>query len=213
MHSCPLCDASSLQFYHQDKRREYWQCPCCALVSVAPSYRLEADEEKAIYDLHENHPSDPGYRRFLSRLCLPLKQRLPPESSGLDYGCGPGPTLSVMLEEAGHQTTLYDFFYHHNISALSSTYDFITATEVIEYLYHPGEVWLQWLNMLKPGGYIGLMTKLVESQDAFSTWHYKNDLTHVSFFSQKTFRYLAERDKLELEFIGRDVILLRKGLS
>ncbi|SHO55519.1 class I SAM-dependent methyltransferase [Vibrio quintilis] len=213
MHCCPLCNASPLQLYHQDKRREYLQCLRCDLVSVAPSYRLDAEAEKSIYDLHENHPSDPGYRQFLSRLFLPLNQRLLPDSSGLDYGCGPGPTLSLMLEEAGHRVALYDIFYHHNVSALSSVYDFITATEVIEHLYHPGDVWQQWLKMLKPGGYIGLMTKLVENQDAFSTWHYKNDLTHVSFFSQKTFRYLAERDKLEPEFIGRDVIILRKGLS
>ncbi|MCA2423427.1 class I SAM-dependent methyltransferase, partial [Vibrio alginolyticus] len=29
-------------------------------------------------------------------------------------------------------------------------------------------------------------------------------------FSRDTFQFLAERDKLELEFIGNDVILLRK---
>ena len=42
-------------------------------------------------------------------------------------------------------------------------------------------------------------------------WHYKNDQTHVVFFSRQTFEYLAERDKLDLEFIGNDVILLRKS--
>ena len=46
--------------------------------------------------------------------------------------------------------------------------------------------------------------------EAFACWHYKYDPIHVSFFSPLTFRYLAERDNLELEFIGNDVILLRK---
>jgi len=54
------------------------------------------------------------------------------------------------------------------------------------------------------------MTKQVIDLEAFACWHYKYDPTHVTFFSRATFRYLAERDKLELEFIGNDVILLRK---
>jgi len=54
------------------------------------------------------------------------------------------------------------------------------------------------------------MTKMVIDVEAFATWHYKNDLTHVIFFSHATFEYLAERDKLELEFVGKDIILLRK---
>jgi len=32
----------------------------------------------------------------------------------------------------------------------------------------------------------------------------------VSFFSRETFRYLAKRDGLKVEFVGNDVILLRK---
>ena len=86
----------------------------------------------------------------------------------------------------------------------------MTATEVIEHLYEPDKVWQQWLNLVKPEGWIGLMTKLVIDVDAFAGWHYKNDPTHVVFFSRQTFQFLAERDKLELEFVGNDVILLRK---
>ncbi len=54
------------------------------------------------------------------------------------------------------------------------------------------------------------MTKLVIDADAFKSWHYKNDPTHVSFFSRETFRFLAERDGLDVDFVGNDVILLRK---
>jgi hypothetical protein len=115
-----------------------------------------------------------------------------------------------MLEEAGHTMELYDIYYHPETSVLEKTYDFMTATEVIEHLYHPDKVWQQWLNLVKPKGWIGLMTKLVIDVDAFAGWHYKNDPTHVVFFSRQTFQFLAERDKLELEFIGNDVILLRK---
>jgi hypothetical protein len=196
--------------YFEDKRRAYLQCQQCELVFVKPEQRLEAKEEKAHYDLHENDPSDAGYRRFLSRIADPLTDKISSNSQGLDFGCGPGPTLSIMLEEAGHTMELYDIYYHPEASVLEKTYDFMTATEVIEHLYHPDKVWQQWLNLVKPKGWIGLMTKLVIDVDAFAGWHYKNDPTHVVFFSRQTFQFLAERDKLELEFFGNDVILLRK---
>ncbi|MBY8275860.1 class I SAM-dependent methyltransferase [Vibrio fluvialis] len=210
MHSCPLCHSDDIHAYYEDAHRAYLQCQPCQLVFVNPEHRLSAQREKAFYDLHENDPNDAGYRRFLSRVCTPMLERVAPHSQGLDFGCGPGPTLSLMLEEAGYQVALYDIFYHPNEQALATTYDFMTATEVIEHLHDPHRVWQQWLNLVKPGGWIGLMTKMVKDVDAFATWHYKNDLTHVIFFSRHTFEYLAERDQLELEFIGNDVILLRK---
>jgi len=211
MHSCPLCQSLETQHYYQDKRREYLQCQQCELVFVNPDQRLDAKQEKAHYDLHENDPNDQGYRRFLSRVADPILERIEPNSNGLDFGCGPGPTLSLMLQEQGHTISLYDIYYHPEASVLEKSYDFITATEVIEHLYEPNKVWQQWLNLVKPGGWIGLMTKMVIDVEAFASWHYKNDQTHVVFFSRKTFHYLAERDQLKLEFIGNDVILLRKA--
>lgn len=211
MHNCPLCQSLEIQHYYADKRREYLRCQQCELVFVNPDHRLGAKEEKAHYDLHENDPTDEGYRRFLSRVADPILKRIEPNSHGIDFGCGPGPTLSLMLQEQGHTMSLYDIYYHPDTKVLEKSYDFMTATEVIEHLYQPDQVWQQWLNLVKPGGWIGLMTKMVIDVEAFASWHYKNDPTHVVFFSRNTFRYLAERDQLELEFIGNDVILLRKA--
>ncbi|MCG9598968.1 class I SAM-dependent methyltransferase [Vibrio sp. Isolate25] len=210
MHHCPLCHYPESHHYFEDKRRAYLQCQQCELVFVNPEQRLDAKAEKAHYDLHENDPNDAGYRTFLSRVANPILERIEPSSTGLDFGCGPGPTLSLMMEEQGHNMSLYDLYYHPNTEVLERTYDFMTATEVIEHLYHPDQVWQQWLNLVKPGGWIGLMTKMVIDVEAFAKWHYKNDPTHVVFFSRNTFKYLAERDQLKLEFIGNDVILLRK---
>lgn len=211
MHLCPLCEETNTKFYFEDRRRQYFQCSRCELVFVPPEMRLDAVAEKAMYDLHDNDPEDERYRRFLSRLADPLTERLEPNSHGLDFGCGPGPTLSLMLEEAGHNMALYDVYYYPEQKALENRYDYLTSTEVIEHLYQPDKVWQQWLNLVKPGGWIGLMTKLVKDVEAFAGWHYKNDITHVCFYSRRTFQYLAERDKLQLEFIGNDVILLRKA--
>ncbi|KJY66994.1 2-polyprenyl-3-methyl-5-hydroxy-6-metoxy-1,4-benzoquinol methylase [Vibrio coralliilyticus] len=211
MRHCPLCHNPESLHYFEDQRREYLQCPQCELVFVNPEQRLDAKAEKAHYDLHENDPNDAGYRTFLSRVADPILERIEPGSTGIDFGCGPGPTLSLMLQEQGHNMSLYDLYYHPNTEVLDCTYDFMTATEVIEHLYHPDQIWQQWLNLVKPGGWIGLMTKMVIDVEAFAKWHYKNDPTHVVFFSRNTFKYLAERDQLKLEFIGNDVILLRKA--
>lgn len=210
MHNCPLCQSLDINNYFEDKRRAYLQCTQCELVFVNPEQRLDTEAEKAHYDMHENDPTDEGYRRFLSRVADPILKRIEPASHGIDFGCGPGPTLSLMLEEQGHTMSLYDIYYHPDNSVLEKQYDLMTSTEVIEHLYDPDSVWQQWLNLVKPGGWIGLMTKLVINVEAFANWHYKNDPTHVVFFSRNTFQYLAERDQLELEFIGNDVILLRK---
>ena len=41
---------------------------------------------------------------------LPLIERIKLNSIGLDYGCGPGPALSLMLREKGYQMFNYDPF-------------------------------------------------------------------------------------------------------
>jgi len=212
-HNCPLCREEANEEFYQDQRRNYVVCRHCQLVFVPPAQYLREADEKAAYDHHQNSPTDPDYRRFLSRLFLPLHNRLVPNSQGLDFGSGPGPTLSIMFEEIGHTVTLYDHFYAHNPSALHQPYDFITATEVVEHLHDPATILTQLWTLLKPGGYLGLMTKLVRDQEAFAKWHYKNDLTHVCFFSRSTFEWLADQWQAELEFFHNDVMVFHKRVS
>ena len=207
---CPLCAAPETSAYHQDRRRPYRQCGRCWLVFVPPSYFLSPDEEKAEYDLHRNEVGDEGYRRFLSRLAEPLLAHIPASARGLDFGCGPGPALAAMLEELGHSVSLYDVFYQPDDGVLQGSYQFVTATEVVEHLHTPAEVLEQLWALLEPGGYLGVMTKLVRSPEAFANWHYKNDPTHVIFFSEQTWAWWAAQQGAELERFGDDVILLRK---
>jgi trans-aconitate methyltransferase len=177
---------------------------------VPSDQQLDPADEKAVYDLHQNAADDSGYRNFLSRLTAPMGERVKPKSHGLDFGCGPGPTLSVMMEEQGHQMALYDIYYADYPDALEQPYDFITSTEVVEHLANPRRELDRLWGLIRPGGYLGLMTKLVVDQHSFASWHYKNDPTHISFFSIATFNYLAELWEANIEFIGADVIILRK---
>ncbi len=212
-HACPMCGTGGANQYHQDRRRTFYQCAQCKLVFVSPDQFLSSEAEKAEYDLHRNSPDDADYRRFLSRAYLPMQARLDPRSSGLDFGSGPGPTLSVMFAESGHHMSIYDPFYADDPVVFDRTYDFITATEVVEHLHHPKVELDRLWRCLRPGGLLGIMTKLVIDREAFSTWHYKNDMTHVCFYSEATFRWLAQRWNAEMEFVDKDVVIFTKSVD
>jgi ribosomal protein S27AE len=208
--ACPLCGDNSVLYYHHDNHRQYLQCGQCDLVFVPRQYLLSKADEKAHYDTHENNPDDYRYRQFLNRLLLPLKEKLQPGARGLDFGCGPGPTLSVMLEELGFLMNVYDVFYANEPSVLRRKYDFITTTETVEHLHNPGQELRRLWSILKPGGHLGVMTQLIQDKAVFPGWRYIRDPTHVCFFSRTTFVWLARHWQATVEFTGNDVILLRK---
>ena len=207
---CALCAGTEVVEYHRDQRRFYLHCLGCHLVFVPEKFHLSDEQEKAEYDLHENDPQDLGYRNFLNRIAEPLLAKLKPQSEGLDFGSGPGPCLSLILEERGHSVALYDIYYANNPALLECQYDFITATEVVEHLANPlFELDRLW-GILRSGGQLAIMTKLVASPEKFANWHYKSDPTHISFFSVATFNFLGQRWGSVPEFIGADVIIFQK---
>jgi 2-polyprenyl-3-methyl-5-hydroxy-6-metoxy-1,4-benzoquinol methylase len=213
LYTCPLCVGEKIKPYIEDESRQYYICQNCQLVFVDPLNRLNAEQEKAEYDKHNNSPNDLAYRNFLSRLQNPVLTMLAVGDRGLDFGCGPGPTLSVMFEECGFDVDLYDKYYFDDKSKLENYYNFIVATEVAEHLYQPGEVIKKLWYQLLPGGVLGLMTKLVIDKEAFVAWHYKNDPTHVCFFSKTSFLWLAMELSADINFIGSDVILLQRPIN
>jgi hypothetical protein len=197
-------------YFFEDNLRTYLWCSVCDLVFVPSYQRLSAEEELKRYNLHQNSPNDKKYKKFLSRLFKPLNDKLSPRSCGLDFGSGPGPTLHRMFMDCGHEMTIYDCFYADDQSVFTLTYDFITATEVVEHLFNPQkELDRLWL-CLKPGGFIGIMTGLVESKEAFKNWYYKKDETHVAFYSEKTFKWLQKKWKASLEFMENGVVIFQK---
>jgi len=207
--NCPLCTHNATPFL-PDRMREYMRCPNCDLIFVPKAHHLPPSEEKSRYDFHQNDPSDPRYRHFLGRLFQPLEKKLPDGARGLDFGCGPGPTLSVMFEEAGYECAVYDLHYANDPSVFEERYDFLTCSETMEHLYRPREEFERFLTLVKPGGWIGIMTQLHdEAPVPFERWHYKDDDTHVCFFSKKSFQTLEKTYGLRIEFQSDSVILFQ----
>ena len=78
-------------------------------------------------------------------------------------------------------------------------------------MHKPGDDLSRLWSMLRPGGTLAVMTKLVLDAAAFSSWHYKNDPTHVCFFSRESWQWWANQYMAELRFEGADVIFLRRS--
>lgn len=207
---CALC-AGETQAFCKDRARRYFECPRCALVMADPALHLSAAEERAIYDLHQNDPADAGYRGFLARLAEPLVAKLVPGMRGLDFGCGPGPALALMLREAGMVMAAYDPFYAPDATLLEAQYDFVTCTEVVEHFRDPLAGWTQLAALVRPGGWLGVMTQLApDLPQNFLRWRYRDDRTHVSFHRLATLEWLAARFGFALEQVERQAFLLRR---
>jgi SAM-dependent methyltransferase len=189
--TCPVCHSPGPAAFGTWGGRGYWRCNGCAARGLNPAHYPDGATEKAEYDHHENHVDDPGYRRFLSKLAGPLRSRLAPGAQGLDYGCGPGPALAAMLREAGFQVALYDPIYSPDTAPLSKKYDFVTCTEVIEHFHDPAQEFDRLGALLRPGGWLGLMTCFQTDDARFVDWQYRKDPTHVVFYRAVTLRHVA----------------------
>lgn len=209
--SCPLCCSQSTNHYGSDKKRAYHACSICSLVFADPDSWPDANAEKNEYDLHKNHVDDDGYNRFLQRIVEPLNERIPANSRILDFGCGPAPALAHQLEALNHSVALYDIFYEPNETALYKKYDAIVLTEVIEHLHRPLETISKLWQQLNENGKLAIMTQRVINQQRFQNWAYKNDPTHVCFYSDGTFTWLGKKlNTQHIEFVGRDMVFIRR---
>lgn len=190
---CPLCEQSVVDPPFPANKCEYARCSVCDLVFILPHYRLALEEEYANYLQHENDPQDERYRAFLRRLTDAITPYLPLGAKGLDYGAGPGPTISILLGEQGYDVRNYDPFFQPDEDALRDRYDFIVCSETAEHFYSPAREFARLDEMLKPGGLLGIMTGILYETIDFAKWRYAREEAHVSFYSEKTLDWIAGR--------------------
>ena len=208
---CPLCSGVQVRPFAEVRSRKFFRCEVCRLTYLDPQQRLGPLEEWKRYRTHRNDPYDEGYRKFLNRLARPLLMCLGKGAKGLDYGCGPGPTLSVMFQEKGFAMDIYDPFFAPFHNVFSKSYDFITCSETAEHFFCPGAEFRRLARMLRPGGRLGVMTEMQEDDDAFVHWHYIRDPTHVSFYHIHTMEWIAREHGWNMERPEKNVVLFQKN--
>jgi len=190
--ACPLCrNCKGLAIVSGPDQREYFHCPDCWLVFADPRHHLAMEDEAARYRLHRNSLEDAGYVAFLRQAIDPLLPRLRPSMRGLDYGCGPSPTLSRILAQHGLRCDDYDPLFFSE--ELEPTYDFVFATECFEHFFRPADEVARLRSLLPVGGYLAIMTEPWDQLEKLPTWYYMHDPTHVVFYHRRTFDFICER--------------------
>lgn len=206
---CFLCHHASHPLPARVRGRQYHDCPNCRLIFMDPQDRLPCEAERAHYRMHNNDPADPAYRRFLRQLADPLMSRLTPGMKGLDFGCGPGPTLSVMLAEAGFEMAVYDPAFADNRAVLDDQYDFVTCTETVEHFHDPRAEWERLHQLVRPGGLLAVMTQPISPDVDFANWWYALDPTHVSLHHPATMDWIAEHWHMTVDRVGETVWIFK----
>jgi hypothetical protein len=207
---CRLCFYDSKRnFLSGPDGRIHDLCGKCFLISAREEDFLSFSEEKKRYALHRNSPHDEGYRNFLMQAVNPALGFLRRDMRGLDYGCGPGPALSVILKEKGFDCHDYDPFFFPEIPP--GKFDFIFATETAEHFFFPGKEFCRIKELLNFRGVLVVMTQRWITEEKFSTWHYARDFTHVAFYHSRTFDFMASAFGFEKLFDdGEKVVIFSK---
>ncbi|RPJ06923.1 MAG: class I SAM-dependent methyltransferase [Spirochaetaceae bacterium] len=170
---------------------------------------LSPHDEKARYLLHQNSIKDTGYVNFLEQAIEQARPYFREGSRALDFGCGPQPALSVLLGKAGLQCKNYDPFFFPDLP--SGPFAFVFAVETFEHFFSPGKEIQRIRKLLKSSGILVVMTEKWISLEQISSWHYAHDMTHVIFYHDDTFRFIARKFELDLLQSGNPrVVLLRR---
>ncbi|MDD2448543.1 MAG: class I SAM-dependent methyltransferase [Sulfurimonas sp.] len=211
MKLCKICSASTALIENQKTDKLYHRCTECDYIFMDERFFVDETRERLHYDKHHNNFACHGYVEMFEALIdefVPLGEI----EDALDFGCGEGEVLPILIERNGVRCDRYDLFYFPQKVYKDKSYDLIVSTEVIEHLESPLEVLQELSSHLKEGAYLLLMTRFhPQNDEKFLEWFYIRDVTHIGFFSLKTFEHLAS--KLSLEIVkhnSKNTILFKK---
>ena len=207
---CSVCGSNEIRPFMLVGDKYYWTCNVCKARILSCKHWLSKEEEFKYYQTHQNISSDPAYQKFAAQLALPILDKLVPNSSGLDFGCGPDSALSAILRQHGHNMTVYDPFFFPAKNSLKKTYDFIVCSEAAEHFHQPAKEFKKFNSLLNENGWIGIMTNFQTENARFKNWHYRCDPTHVVFYRKETFEVIGKQFRWTAYFPSRNVVIFQK---
>ena len=206
---CPLCN-HQVRFFIQDKKRAFYTCSRCGLVIADPKSHLMPNVEKQRYGRAPKSAKQRQLSKFIMPLLAQINQQQIGPLSGLNFGRLLDPQCMQMIKDSGNNVNQYDPFFAADHSVLQKNYDFVCCYKVFEHFRNPNKEWQLLSRLVKPGGWLAISTPLLTDLSHFDKWHYKNNPTHVSFYQQQTFEYLAENSEFTLLFASQALILMQK---
>ena len=202
---CPLCATQSNVFYEREDT--YYKCSTCHAIFMNAQELPDSTSEKERYELHDDDTQDEGYRKFVAPITSSIMNDFTKKHKGLDFGAGTSSIISTVLKEHDYEILDYDPYFHVYPELLSAKYDYISSCEVIEHFYTPHKEFKLLKNMLHKNGKLYLMTEPYNEGINFASWYYKNDPTHVFFYSQKTFDWIKQKFEFSNVTVGRRLII------
>jgi len=212
MSLCQICYKNTRVI--SDKRDTvYHRCETCGFISLDKSKIIDSNREKKHYEKHNNSFECKGYvemfEAFIFNAIEPYIQNI---KTVLDFGCGHTPVLAELLRRKNLEVDHYDLYFFPEKIYETKKYDLITSTEVFEHLKEPKVILKTLVNALNDKGYIILMTQFPsKSDEEFLNWWYRRDVTHISFFSPKSFEIMAEEVGLKtVKLMNKNIVVFQK---
>lgn len=191
---CKVCRNECKRFYEKRIKSDFHYCASCQFFFKDEVQLVDESEELRLYSQHNNSLDNSGYVAMFEDFLDKTLSRCDGVKEVLDFGSGPTPVLSYLMQDRGYSVDIYDKFFAPTKVYENRIYDAITSTEVIEHIKEPLEVMHFFHKHLKEGGYLCLMTNFHQNSiEAFCTWWYCLDRTHISFFNPHTFEVLAKK--------------------
>lgn len=206
---CTLCSSVETRTIFEIEKRRFVECSNCDLLFCSPARTISVQEEIERYLAHENCFTNQGYVQHLERLVLRLVPHLAEGSRGIDFGCGHTPVLSMLFEQNGFIMENYDPFFKIAPTNPETKYDFLSCSEVVEHFESPRSEFMYMKSLVKPKGFMAVMTNLREGERRVPSWWYLKDPTHTCFYSAATFKYISQVLSLEVISIDDDVTILQ----
>ncbi len=205
--NCPLCNHTG-HYYLTDKKRDFFKCIFCESIFVNPKQLPSFENERDRYLFHKNDIKDLGYLQFVKPAFVEITSSFSKNEIGLDYGSGNNSAISFLLKEKQYQIHEYDPIFKNDIEFLKLKYDYIACIEVIEHFHIPSFEFTKLVQLLKPKGKLYCMTHIIDDKIDFLNWYYKNDFTHVFFYSLKAMHWIKENYNFtNVEIKNRLIIL------
>jgi len=213
MKKCKICQSDTRAIIDEKTNKIYHTCLRCEYIFLNDKFYIDEESEKKHYDKHHNNFESLGYVQMFDDL---IDEFIEPHvntiKSALDFGCGEGEVLPILLERRNISCDRYDLFYFSKKVYENKKYDLILSTEVFEHLRDPLQMLKKLLLHVKKNGYLLLMSAFHPNDDEkFLKWWYIRDITHIGFFNMSTFQYLT--DELNLKILShnnKNIIIFKK---
>lgn len=178
------------------KNKIYFFCKNCNSIFLCDDFFLSPENQVNRYLLHNNTLEDINYKNYLEKFINRVLEFINLEKIDfLDYGSGPNPCLVELIKEKFfnfNKIDGWDLFFTRDFFPKENSYSLITCLEVAEHFENPQESFRHISSLLKKDGFLAIQTQFFECEEditntekKFATWWYKEDTTHVTFYSKE----------------------------